>query len=118
MTSPHEGDGELHLAFAIPSAELPRWESWLQQRGIAVEKKRPWESGGWSLYSRDPRPPLARTRHSGYVVGVLKIGAVGIHTDGRACVPPVEVQTWMERKVSVYHHEASGRALDFAEIPA
>ena len=54
MTSPHEGDGELHLAFAIPPAELPRCESWLQQRGIAVEEKRPWESGGWSLYSRDP----------------------------------------------------------------
>jgi catechol 2,3-dioxygenase-like lactoylglutathione lyase family enzyme len=54
ITSPHDGDGELHLAFAIPSDELPNWESWLQQRGIAVEEKRPWESGGWSLYFRDP----------------------------------------------------------------
>jgi len=54
ITSPHDGDGELHLAFAIPSHELPNWESWLQQRGIAVEEKRTWESGGWSLYFRDP----------------------------------------------------------------
>ena len=54
ITSPHDGDGELHLAFAIPSDELPNWESWLEQRGIAVEEKRKWELGGWSLYFRDP----------------------------------------------------------------
>src|SRR4029077_11914138 len=42
--SPHDGDGELHLAFAIPSAELANWESMLQQRGIAVEEKRNWEA--------------------------------------------------------------------------
>ena len=30
IQSPHDGDGELHLAFAIASAELPSWESWLQ----------------------------------------------------------------------------------------
>ena len=52
--SPHDGDGELHIAFAIPSAELANWESWLQTRGIAVEEKRAWESGSWSLYFRDP----------------------------------------------------------------
>jgi catechol 2,3-dioxygenase-like lactoylglutathione lyase family enzyme len=54
ISSPHDGDGELHVAFAIPADELPNWESWLQQRGIAVEEKRSWESGGWSLYFRDP----------------------------------------------------------------
>jgi catechol 2,3-dioxygenase-like lactoylglutathione lyase family enzyme len=54
ITSPHDGDGELHLAFAIPAAELPNWELWLQQRGITVEEKRQWESGGGSLYFRDP----------------------------------------------------------------
>ena len=53
-STPHDGDGELHLAFAVPSAELPNWESWLQQRGIAVEEKRAWELGGQSLYFRDP----------------------------------------------------------------
>jgi len=54
IQSPHDGDGELHLAFAIPSAELANWESLLQQRGIAVEEKRNWEAGGYSLYFRDP----------------------------------------------------------------
>jgi catechol 2,3-dioxygenase-like lactoylglutathione lyase family enzyme len=52
--SPHDGDGELHVAFAIPSAELTNWESWLQTRGIVIEEKRTWEFGGWSLYFRDP----------------------------------------------------------------
>jgi catechol 2,3-dioxygenase-like lactoylglutathione lyase family enzyme len=54
ITSPHDGDGELHLAFAISSAELSNWESWLEQKGIPVEEKHPWELGGWSLYFRDP----------------------------------------------------------------
>ncbi len=54
ISSPHDGDGELHLAFAIPTAELANWESLLQERGIAVEEKRNWEAGGWSLYFRDP----------------------------------------------------------------
>jgi catechol 2,3-dioxygenase-like lactoylglutathione lyase family enzyme len=52
--SPHDGNGELHVAFAIPSPELANWESWLQTIGIAVEEKRDWESGGRSLYFRDP----------------------------------------------------------------
>ena len=54
IQSPHDGDGELHLAFAIPSAELANWESLLQEKGIAVEEKRNWEAGGCSLYFRDP----------------------------------------------------------------
>src|SRR6266567_9531276 len=54
IQSPHDGDGELHVAFGIPSAELANWESWLQTRGIAVEERRTWELGGWSLYFRDP----------------------------------------------------------------
>jgi catechol 2,3-dioxygenase-like lactoylglutathione lyase family enzyme len=54
ITSPHDGDGELHLAFVIPAAALAEWELWLQQKGIAIEEKRSWESGGWSLYFRDP----------------------------------------------------------------
>jgi catechol 2,3-dioxygenase-like lactoylglutathione lyase family enzyme len=54
MQSPHDGDGELHVAFAIPASELANWESWLQTRGIAVEEKRKWGLGGWSLYFRDP----------------------------------------------------------------
>jgi catechol 2,3-dioxygenase-like lactoylglutathione lyase family enzyme len=53
-STPHDGVGELHLAFTIAAAELTNWESWLQERGIAVELKRTWDGGGWSLYFRDP----------------------------------------------------------------
>jgi len=52
--SPHDGDGELHVAFAIPATELARWETWLASKGIAIEEKRSWELGGWSIYFRDP----------------------------------------------------------------
>ena len=52
-------NGELHVAFAIPSAELTNWESWLQTKGIAVEEKRKWELGAWSLYFRDPVTTVA-----------------------------------------------------------
>lgn len=54
IQSPHDGDGELHLAFAIDAAELANWEAWLSENGIAVEEKRAWELGGYSLYFRDP----------------------------------------------------------------
>ena len=54
IQSPHDGAGELHLAFAIAAAELERWEAWLGENGIAVEEKRAWELGGVSLYFRDP----------------------------------------------------------------
>jgi catechol 2,3-dioxygenase-like lactoylglutathione lyase family enzyme len=54
METPHDGDGELHLAFAIASNELANWESWLQTRKIPVEEKKKWDLGGWSLYFRDP----------------------------------------------------------------
>ena len=29
IDTPHDGEGELHLAFAISAAELPRWDAWL-----------------------------------------------------------------------------------------
>ena len=54
IQSPHDGDGELHIAFAIPISELANWEAWLVENGIAVEEKRTWELGGRSLYFRDP----------------------------------------------------------------
>jgi catechol 2,3-dioxygenase-like lactoylglutathione lyase family enzyme len=54
IPSPHDGDGELHLAFAIGAGELPRWEAWLAENAISVEEKRTWELGGVSVYFRDP----------------------------------------------------------------
>jgi catechol 2,3-dioxygenase-like lactoylglutathione lyase family enzyme len=53
-STPHDGDGQLHLAFAIAASELARWESWLAENGIAIEDKTNWERGGISLYFRDP----------------------------------------------------------------
>ena len=52
--SPHDGDGELHLAFAIAAPELAAWEAWLVENGIELEEKHAWELGGQSLYFRDP----------------------------------------------------------------
>lgn len=54
IVSPHDGDGELHVAFAIAASELPSWKAWLAENGIAVEESRGWELGGHSLYFRDP----------------------------------------------------------------
>jgi catechol 2,3-dioxygenase-like lactoylglutathione lyase family enzyme len=54
ITSPHDGDGELHLAFAISAAELAPWEAWLARNAIAIEERKEWERGGISLYFRDP----------------------------------------------------------------
>jgi catechol 2,3-dioxygenase-like lactoylglutathione lyase family enzyme len=54
IVSPHDGEGELHLAFAVSAAELDAWEAWLAENRIAVEEKRNWERGGTSLYFRDP----------------------------------------------------------------
>ncbi len=54
IETPHDGAGELHIAFAIPGAELANWEAWLSENGIAVEEKKAWDSGGHSLYFRDP----------------------------------------------------------------
>lgn len=54
IQSPHDGTGELHLAFAISASELEKWEQWLADNDIAIEEKRTWDLGGQSLYFRDP----------------------------------------------------------------
>jgi len=54
MTAPHDGDGELHIAFAITASELPKWERWLEENEIAIEEKVTWNLGGQSVYFRDP----------------------------------------------------------------
>jgi catechol 2,3-dioxygenase-like lactoylglutathione lyase family enzyme len=54
IQSPHDGDGELHLAFAIPASELAIWEAWLEGNAVAVEESRVWDIGGQSIYFRDP----------------------------------------------------------------
>jgi catechol 2,3-dioxygenase-like lactoylglutathione lyase family enzyme len=42
------------MAFSIPAADLPGWESRLSSLGVAVESTVHWPQGGTSLYFRDP----------------------------------------------------------------
>lgn len=51
---PHDGSGQLHLAFAISKEDLGYWEEELRQKGIAIESRVEWPRGGRSLYFRDP----------------------------------------------------------------
>lgn len=51
---PHDGDGNLHVAFAIPAHALPAWEGCLEQRDIPIESRVAWPRGGTSVYFRDP----------------------------------------------------------------
>jgi catechol 2,3-dioxygenase-like lactoylglutathione lyase family enzyme len=51
---PHDGEGQLHLAFAIAAAELTAWEQRLHEKGVPIESKVAWPRGGHSLYFRDP----------------------------------------------------------------
>ena len=50
----HDGQGELHLAFAISATDLAAWESRLREHGVAVVERKAWARGGVSLYFRDP----------------------------------------------------------------
>jgi catechol 2,3-dioxygenase-like lactoylglutathione lyase family enzyme len=51
---PHDGQGDLHIAFAIAADELPDWEKRLTAHGIAIEGRAKWTRGGESIYFRDP----------------------------------------------------------------
>ena len=50
----HDGNGQMHLAFAISAQELEPWERWLEERQVVIESKVRWERGGRSIYFRDP----------------------------------------------------------------
>jgi catechol 2,3-dioxygenase-like lactoylglutathione lyase family enzyme len=51
---PHDGRGQLHLAFAIDAAQLSAWRTRLAEAGVPVEGEVRWARGGASLYFRDP----------------------------------------------------------------
>lgn len=51
---PHDGAGQLHVAFAIGRDELDPWERRLRQDQIPVESRVSWPRGGRSIYFRDP----------------------------------------------------------------
>jgi len=54
METPHDGTGQLHLAFAVAAEELDAWRDHLREQGVAIEAEQVWERGGRSLYFRDP----------------------------------------------------------------
>ncbi len=54
VVPPHDGSGNLHLAFSIALSDLQHWEGWLQESGILIESRVTWPRGGHSLYLRDP----------------------------------------------------------------
>jgi catechol 2,3-dioxygenase-like lactoylglutathione lyase family enzyme len=51
---PSDASGTTHLAFAIAADDLAAWKQWLTQHDVAIESTVRWESGGQSLYFRDP----------------------------------------------------------------
>jgi catechol 2,3-dioxygenase-like lactoylglutathione lyase family enzyme len=51
---PHDGQGPLHVAFAIAADALVGWEAHLKANDIAIEGRTDWPRGGKSIYFRDP----------------------------------------------------------------
>jgi len=54
LITPHDGDGQLHLAFAIGLDDLEKWRNRLHDCGIPIENDQTWDLGGQSLFFRDP----------------------------------------------------------------
>lgn len=50
---PHDGSGDVHVAFAVGKDELPAWERRLAEHGIAIEGRTHWPKGSVSIYFRD-----------------------------------------------------------------
>jgi catechol 2,3-dioxygenase-like lactoylglutathione lyase family enzyme len=62
---PHDGDGPMHIGFAVSSDSLPEWENRLAAQGVTIESRVTWPRGGKSIYFRDP---------DGHVVELLTPG--------------------------------------------
>jgi catechol 2,3-dioxygenase-like lactoylglutathione lyase family enzyme len=54
MIPPHDGSGEMHLAFTIRAEDEQRWRDHLLENEIAIESRVEWPRGGSSMYFRDP----------------------------------------------------------------
>jgi catechol 2,3-dioxygenase-like lactoylglutathione lyase family enzyme len=49
----HGGTGRLHLAFAVPAADLEAWRARLASHGVDLLGEMRWPAGGTSLYFAD-----------------------------------------------------------------
>ena len=63
---PHDGQGPLHVAFAIAADALAAWEQHLQSHDIAIEGHTDWPRGGKSIYFRDPDGHLLDSPRPGF----------------------------------------------------
>jgi catechol 2,3-dioxygenase-like lactoylglutathione lyase family enzyme len=50
----HGASGPGHFALGVRADALDDWRTWLEARGVAIEKEMTWPRGGRSLYFRDP----------------------------------------------------------------
>lgn len=50
----HGAEGAGHVAFRVPTDDLPAWHDRLAQAGVPIESQVHWPQGGRSLYFRDP----------------------------------------------------------------
>lgn len=50
----HGSHGPGHIAFAARAEELESWRAQLAENGVQIEAELEWESGGRSIYFRDP----------------------------------------------------------------
>jgi catechol 2,3-dioxygenase-like lactoylglutathione lyase family enzyme len=51
---PHDGHGQLHLAFTMEAGDEDAWTERLNAASIEIESRVKWPRGGNSLYFRDP----------------------------------------------------------------
>lgn len=54
LIPPHDGQGQLHLAFTMQAADEEAWTQRLSAAGVEIESRVKWPRGGHSLYFRDP----------------------------------------------------------------
>lgn len=50
---PHDGNGNLHMAFSVSKDDIPAWKQYLEERDIELESEVQ-ANDGHSLYFRDP----------------------------------------------------------------
>jgi catechol 2,3-dioxygenase-like lactoylglutathione lyase family enzyme len=62
---PHDGSGQLHLAFSIARSEWDDWHATLNSHSIPIEGEVTWPMGGRSIYFRDPDGHLVELATSG-----------------------------------------------------
>jgi catechol 2,3-dioxygenase-like lactoylglutathione lyase family enzyme len=72
IPSPHDGDGELHIAFAIPASESTRWEAWPGGEPNRYRREAHVGFGRPEHILSGPRPPSAGNCLARRLVDLLK----------------------------------------------